>query len=170
MTGKNGWLSNEDFANRVRLGTLPSIDLIISDREGQILVGERLNRPARGYLFVVGGSVQKNEDFYGEALPRISQGETGIKLCRKDVQPMGLYRHIYDDNFSGTEFGTDYFACGLKVIMPLSSAFVRETGERKQHGGFMWLDVPSLMNHNRVHENTKAYFEKDPKNLIFNAS
>ena len=55
---------------------LVSIDLILKDRQGQVLLGKRANRPARGYWFVPGGRIRKNEKI-ADAISRISRSELG---------------------------------------------------------------------------------------------
>jgi hypothetical protein len=54
MTGP---LSDEDFAHIVGLVPLVSIDLIIRDANGNVLVALRTNEPAKGVYFVPGGRI-----------------------------------------------------------------------------------------------------------------
>lgn len=160
-------LSEQEFKEKVRLAPLVSIDFIVKDPAGNVLLGMRNNRPAQGYLFVPGGSVRKGEDFYGGALPRIAWKEFGMRLRREDVHPIGLFRHSYADNFSGTEFGTDYFACGFRVIPFVERGCVEQREERPQHREWVWMGEAQLLQDPRVHPNTKAYFQKNPPNKLF---
>ena len=52
------FLSQQAFATVVESTPLISIDLIVENEQGEILLGKRTNRPARGYWFVPGGRVQ----------------------------------------------------------------------------------------------------------------
>jgi colanic acid biosynthesis protein WcaH len=54
-------LSPNEFAQRIRLGPLVSIDLIVRGPDERILTGLRLNEPAKGTYFVPGGVILKNE-------------------------------------------------------------------------------------------------------------
>src|SRR3954466_13792753 len=54
-------LSDAQFADVVRLAPLVSIDLVIRDPDGDVLVGLRTNAPAKGFWFVPGGRIRKNE-------------------------------------------------------------------------------------------------------------
>src|SRR5262245_15102798 len=67
-------LSRQDFLQVVRDAPLVSIDLIVRNLEGEVLLGLRNNRPAQGWWFVPGGIVRKNERFE-QAFRRISQAE-----------------------------------------------------------------------------------------------
>ncbi len=49
------FLRQEDFAAVVRTTPLISLDFIVENGQGEILLGQRLNRPAQGYWFVPGG-------------------------------------------------------------------------------------------------------------------
>ena len=58
---------------------LVSVDLIIRNPFQKVLLGKRTNRPAKGYWFVPGGRILKNETIY-QALKRISEVEVGLNL------------------------------------------------------------------------------------------
>ena len=55
------FLDKSTFTTVIDSSPLVSIDLVVLDREGNVLLGERLNRPAQGYWFVPGGRITKNE-------------------------------------------------------------------------------------------------------------
>lgn len=71
MTGK---LDQATFLNIVRDTPLVSIDLIIRNDQGAILLGQRCNKPAQGYWFVPGGRVLKNESL-AQAFQRLCHEE-----------------------------------------------------------------------------------------------
>jgi colanic acid biosynthesis protein WcaH len=57
---------------------LVSIDILLK-RGNKILLGRRLNSPAQGYFFSVGGRIKKDETI-NQALARIAKTELGIEL------------------------------------------------------------------------------------------
>jgi colanic acid biosynthesis protein WcaH len=69
-------LSRDDFLAVVTLTPLVSIDLVVVDEEGYILVGKRTNEPAYGTWFVPGGRVNKDETL-DAAFERIATDELG---------------------------------------------------------------------------------------------
>ena len=72
MTAK--YLSDSDINTVIRLAPLVSIDLIIRDAADRILLGLRNNEPAKGYFFVPGGIILKDETL-ADAFTRIMQKE-----------------------------------------------------------------------------------------------
>ncbi len=48
------------FKTVINSTPLISVDLVIKNNEGQILLGKRTNRPAKGFWFVPGGWVLKD--------------------------------------------------------------------------------------------------------------
>ena len=77
---------------------LVSVDLIIRNPSEMVLLGKRTNRPAKGYWFVPGGRIIKNETI-NQALKRISKVEVGLDLSAEAPSLLGAYDHIYEDNF-----------------------------------------------------------------------
>ncbi|HJV21843.1 MAG TPA: NUDIX domain-containing protein, partial [Holophagaceae bacterium] len=55
------WLEPDAFQALIAGGPLVSLDLIVRDPGGRVLVGRRRNRPAQGWWFVPGGRVGKGE-------------------------------------------------------------------------------------------------------------
>ncbi|WP_179878341.1 NUDIX domain-containing protein, partial [Vibrio cholerae] len=101
------YLEKEDFRGLVQHGVLFSIDLVVLDTQNQILVGERVNRPAQGYWFVPGGRVYKNETLI-KAFERICLDELGQIFSYQDAKSLGLYDHFYNDSVFGDDISTHY--------------------------------------------------------------
>ena len=100
------FLPEDQFLEVVAHAPLVSIDLVVSDAAGRILVGLRRNAPARGSWFVPGGIVRKNERL-DAAYFRIARNELGAELHRAEARFLGVYQHFYDENFGGRPgFGT----------------------------------------------------------------
>jgi len=73
------WIPKDEFAEVVRLTPLIAIDLIVQSPEGRVLVGRRINEPAKGLLFVPGSRISKNET-RAAAFKRVSREELGVEL------------------------------------------------------------------------------------------
>lgn len=147
------WLPPEEFQSLIRLGPLVSMDLIVRDGQGRVLVGRRVNRPAQGFWFVPGGRVGKGERL-DDAFLRLTETELGRAFPREGATFLGVYEHLYDDNWFGSEVGTHYvvLAYELRMAQPLP---LPET----QHDAFTWMTPEDLLAHPEVHPNTRAYFE-----------
>ncbi|HCE8951668.1 TPA: GDP-mannose mannosyl hydrolase [Raoultella ornithinolytica] len=149
-------LDNQLFLTIVRNTPLISIDLIIENDSQEILLGKRNNRPARGFWFVPGGRVQKNESL-DDAFLRLSQNEIGLSFKRRDAEFVGVYEHFYTDSFLSDESSTHYVVLAYKIIVLAQNlSFPTE-----QHSEYCWLSKNTLITDDLVHSNTKAYFIKD---------
>jgi colanic acid biosynthesis protein WcaH len=132
-----------------------SIDLIVRNEDGQVLLGKRTNRPAKGCWFVPGGRVRRNERIVN-AFERISGTELGIPLTLKNADFLGVHEHFYDDNFLGEEgIGTHYVVLAYACRIDSSVRFLPDD----QHSELAWWDVGELLRSPPVHVNTKAYFQ-----------
>lgn len=138
----------------IRLTPLVSIDLIVRDPQGRVLVGLRTNRPAQDCWFVPGGRICKDERL-ADAFQRVSRTELGVALEITRAHFRGVYEHLYSDNFAGVpDLGTHYIVLAYEIQLdaPLPEL------PADQHEAFRWFSVDELLSTPGVHENTKAYF------------
>ncbi len=146
-------LGSDEFAEVVRLSPLVSIDLIVHNSRGEILVGLRENEPAKGFWFVPGGRILKNERIH-EAFERLAVNELGVKLNYKDAKFVGLFEHLYANNFADREgFGTHYIVLAHSINIDEATLDLPDD----QHSDYKWLDPKSLCEDDGVHSYTKAY-------------
>jgi colanic acid biosynthesis protein WcaH len=147
-------LNRSDFHSVVRLAPLVSIDLIIRNARGEVLLGLRNNEPAKGLFFVPGGIIRKQERLH-EAFARILKRETNYDARLEDARLIGVYEHFYDANSFGDEnFGTHYVVLAHELKLADASALKSDA----QHSEMRWWDERDLLASDQVHENTKAYF------------
>jgi colanic acid biosynthesis protein WcaH len=50
------FLEKDLFSTVIKSTPLVSIDLVVKNNRGQTLLGQRLNKPAKGFWFVPGGA------------------------------------------------------------------------------------------------------------------
>jgi colanic acid biosynthesis protein WcaH len=149
------FLSSDDFAHVLHCAPLISIDLVVRDENGRVLLGQRLNRPARGFWFVPGGRIYKDERL-DDAFLRISQAELGRVTTREQANLLGIYEHFYDDNALDVPgVSTHYIVIGFQLHLDAASLAL----PGGQHGRFQWMDVDEIQNSPDVHPNTKQFFE-----------
>ncbi|RUM91451.1 MAG: GDP-mannose mannosyl hydrolase [Thiomicrospira sp.] len=145
-------LSLEDFSNLIENGPLISIDLVIEMDSG-FLLGKRTNRPAKGYWFVPGGRVYKNEPLTG-AIERIAYKEINEHLSIKELEFLGVFEHFYADSFISEELSTHYVVLAYKVRLasgPLSLPMI-------EHNEYRLFTRDEILEDDWVHEHTKQYF------------
>ena len=149
-------LDTELFKSVVANTPLISVDLIVRNPQGQILLGLRVNRPAQGYWFVPGGRVQKDEPL-AEAFARLTEAELGLSLPMTAGRFYGVWQHFYDDNFSDADFSTHYIVLGFRLQVDAEALTLPEA----QHNDYRWMSPKVLLAADNVHENSRAYFRVD---------
>jgi colanic acid biosynthesis protein WcaH len=150
------WLDDHEFLKVVRATPLVSIDLLIENGQKQVLLGKRLNQPAKGFWFVPGGRIRKNE-LVGEALTRLVREELGGVMKQSTL--VGVFDHIYPDNFAGEPgINTHY------VVIAFRGQLVQDATIKPdpQHSDLKWWPPKDLLASPHVHENTKRYFQAPP--------
>lgn len=149
-----GHLPADTFRTVVASTPLVAIDLLVRDREGRYLVGERRNPPARGSWFVPGGRIRKNERL-AEALRRLCEEELGSGTRLAEPVFRGAYEHFYDVNFAGEQGASTHY-----VVLAWEMALEHATAElpQAQHGAYRWLTPAALLADPDVHAYTRAYF------------
>ena len=149
-------LNHRDLIEVIRKTPLVSIDLIIENNRGEILLGLRKNAPAKDFWFVPGGRILKDESI-PDAFNRIAKDELAIILTCEKAKFLGVFEHWYPDNFTQKQkASTHYIVLANHIkITDAPSEFPED-----QHSQHKWFDKSSLLKDEKVHPNTKAYFEK----------
>lgn len=147
-------LDSTTFLKIVELTPLVSVDLILRNDRGGILLGFRRNQPAKDCWFVPGGKILKDERI-PDAIRRISHAELGFTLDPASGSFKGVYEHLYPDNFAGADgISTHYIVLAHEFRLKPE---VRICGD-EQHAELRWWQVADLLADPAVHQNTKAYF------------
>lgn len=150
-------LNHEQFITVVQYSPLVSIDLVVQNSLGQVLLGFRSNRPAQNCWFVPGGRVCKDERL-AQAFRRITRGELGVELEIDSARFLGVYEHLYPDNFLEREgISTHYIVLAHRLELDIDLAALPPD----QHRDFRWFSVPELLASDLVHANTQAYFRPE---------
>ena len=154
MTPIPAALGDDDFAFIVRNAPLVSVDLIIRDPEHRVLLGRRVNQPAKGYYFVPGGAIRKNETKQN-AFARVLKAETGLHASIDGAQFIGVFEHFYDTNrFDDPAYGTHYVVLAYELNLKERPSVKLDS----QHSDIRWLSSAEILSAPDVHPNAKAYF------------
>ena len=148
-------LDDKTFTTVLESTPLVSIDLLVEDSCGKFLLGERLNRPAKGFWFVPGGRILKNETLKS-AFQRLTFAELGKKFDINDAILQGPYDHIYEDSVFGDSPSTHYVAIAYRLKVEEIKDLPCE-----QHASYTWLSPSEIVERCDIHANTKAYFQVD---------
>lgn len=150
------FLSKQRFSQVIESTPLVSIDLVIEDESGQVLLGKRNNRPAQGFWFVPGGRILKNEKLE-DAFVRLTEEELGQAFELSQAILVGPYTHLYEDNVFGDGFTTHYIAIAYKLNVIRAKL---DLPMGMQHSHYRWFDKNELLTSDEVHLHTKWYFYK----------
>jgi colanic acid biosynthesis protein WcaH len=149
-------LNDTRFLEVVEATPLVAVDLIIKNADGEVLLGKRRNRPAKGFWFVPGGRIRKNERI-SEAIARVSGSELGIDVQREEATLLGVFEHLYADNFLGID-GVDTHYVVLAFQFDLEDCPPVKPDD--QHLEMRWWRMEELLQSPGVHQNTKDHFIK----------
>jgi colanic acid biosynthesis protein WcaH len=147
-------LSREKYYDIISQTTLTSVDLILYFK-GQILLGYRKNQPAKNYWFTPGNRTGKMETLQ-QGFERLVQTELGLDkkiIPFKKAKLVGVYDHIYNNNFKDDSFGTHYvMTCFLykldkKVIVT----------KDRQHADLKWFNIEDIEKNSEIHQYVKNY-------------
>lgn len=147
-------ISNDKFAMVVENTPLISIDFII-EKDGQYLLGKRVNKPANGYYFTVGGRILKNETIH-QAMKRISLKEIGLRITMEQLKFLGIFEHFYDDSFPSDSISTHYVV--LAYVLHLNQEVDLPMLE---HSEYCYFTKAELLEHSNVHPYVKNYFKEN---------
>lgn len=159
FSSSSSFLPQAEFEAALALLPLVSVDWVLTNPAGDLLVGQRLNAPARGTWFTPGGRIRKGEPL-AAALRRVAAEELGLADERAGAlaqrgEPMGAWDHFYPDAAFSPTVPTHYV--NLPYAARLSQAEVNALGlpVGEQHGHWQWLPLAQAAD--TVHEHVKPY-------------
>ena len=142
-------LEDQVFKTIVDFAPLISIDILIK-KDNKILLGKRINKPAQGYFFSIGGRINKNESI-DNAMARVALNELNIDL-KSTPEFIGVFEHFYNDSMY-KNVSTHYVNIAYEYEMEETPDLPTE-----QHSEYQWFTVDELLNSDQVHKYTKDYF------------
>jgi colanic acid biosynthesis protein WcaH len=148
----NSRLSDQTFKTVVNSTPLISIDLLVK-KDNKILLGKRINKPAQGYFFSIGGRVYKNESIQ-QATARIAKDELNISL-KLTPRFIGVFEHFYDDGIY-KDISTHYINLAYEV--DINNEILNLPND--QHNEYQWLSINELLSSKQVHKYVKDYFRR----------
>ena len=159
-------LNPEKYYDIIKHTPLTSIDIFFTNKN-KFLVGKRNNNPAKGYLFTPGCRTYKNETL-SEGIVRVANTEVGIIIDPNKCKLIGVYDHIYEDNFMDKEIGTHYVNSAYHYN--ISDEEISKIKTDDQHDIFILVDIDEAIDKNsELHKQIHKYVIntlKDYKKII----
>ena len=146
------YLEKETFKTVIKSTPLVSIDLVVKNSQGEYLLGYRTNQPAKGFWFVPGGRILKDESM-DDAFVRLCQNELGLNAVRDEANFLGPYEHFYQDYVFGNDVTTHYVVLGYEIIVDIELFNL----PNEQHNEYKWFSKDELLVRDDVHLHSKWY-------------
>ena len=151
-------LSEEIWRTCVDSMPIFGIDMIIFSRKCGVLMGRRINDPAKDKLFVPGGRVYKNEPII-DAFNRILLSETGLNFSFNKTISMGLYEHFYNVTSWATSECSTHYIIEARLIEVDHENIKLKINLNEQHSSFEWISLEDI-DSNSIHSYSKIYLNK----------
>jgi colanic acid biosynthesis protein WcaH len=151
------------YVDIIKDTTLVSADLLVINEE-RILLGRRLNEPAKDYLFNPGARIYKYET-EEEALIRVAKTEVGLDLIEENnnnkykykIDFLGNYNHTYNNNFKNNRFGTHYLTHAYIIHLSNNDLYDISINHDNQHEYLEWYDIKQALKNDEVHPFVKWF-------------
>lgn len=149
------FLDHNTFRTVVEVAPLVSIDMLVENAQGEVLLGKRVNRPAKGLWFVPGGRVRKGETL-DVAFRRLAHEELGLKVERREAYRLGVHEHFYDDSIFGAQTSTHYVVLVYYLMLDIPIIDLPQ----EQHNAYRWWSIDDVQHSDQVHLHTRAYADE----------
>ena len=145
-------LEDQEFLQLIKLAPLFSIDLVVVNNRRELLVGKRVNSPAKDWWFVPGGRVYKDETLKN-AFSRITTSELGMGYDITKCQPLGIYEHFYDVCMLCESTSTHYINTPYLILVNESEI----RAPKVQHHSYRWVSLDEVDQDPLIHKNSKLF-------------
>tara|TARA_B100000989_G_C19514254_1_gene460764 strand:- start:539 stop:1021 length:483 start_codon:yes stop_codon:yes gene_type:complete len=150
------FLDNQVWKTCVKNMPIFALDIVLFDKFKGILMGKRLNNPAKNMFFVPGGRIYKNET-REKAFSRISKNEIGIEYDFKNSKYFGIYEHFYKTTKWEDNLRTHYVVEARLII--LNTLTTNTFDLSNQHEEIKWVDL-NENNLDLIHKYSMEYIYK----------
>lgn len=150
-----GWIAPEVFSAACATLPLVSLDLVLVNAQRQMLLGRRVNAPARGWWFTPGGRIRKHEA-WRQALQRVAAQELGLDpSLLSGLRSMGVWDHFYEDSAFSDVVSTHYVNLPFALLLPQGLAL--DGLPKDQHSAWTWRDAAEAAECPEVHAYVRPY-------------
>lgn len=147
------FLEKDIFECIIKHTPLVSIDFLI-EKDNKYLLGKRINPPAKGYYFTIGGRIFKKESIK-EAKKIILQEELNFSKKIKD-KFIGIFEHFYKDSIFDENISTHYISLAYLLNIKNDDLFNLPLN---QHSEYIWLNKEEILKRNDIHQYVKHYLK-----------
>ncbi|CAG9463539.1 unnamed protein product [Pedinophyceae sp. YPF-701] len=110
-------LTADVYSKMVQMLPIVCVDCVLQRADGKFLLVERVQEPAKGFWWLPGGRLLKNESFFEGAVRKLKQ-ETGIECTPAKL--LAVYNAMYPRSAWDTEDYVGTHTVNAVVLMPVS--------------------------------------------------
>ena len=145
-------LKADKYYDIIKHTSLTSIDIYFV-KDNKFIIGKRNNNPAKGFLFTPGCRTYKNET-QTEGLVRVAKTELGIDINPDNCKMIGVYDHMYNNNFLNNLTSTHYV--DVAYVYNISDEEIKNINVDDQHEKLFMVVIDEALNknseiHNKIH-------------------
>ena len=155
-TTPKGWISQEEFTRAVNALPLVSVDLLVLNGKGKLLLGRRKNRPAKDFWFTPGARIRKGEPTH-EALARVWREELGQNSPVPGLCLIGAWDHFYADSAFSSDVSTHYVNLPHLYEIDGDGVSFIDALPSEQHEAWQWLSLEQAAIAEDVHKYVRVY-------------
>ena len=152
--------SHDEYYDIIKKTTLTSIDIYFI-KNNKVLVGKRNNNPAKNFLFTPGCRTFKCEKQM-EGLKRVAKKELGLSINPKKCKLIGIYDHIYQNNFRDDKTKTHYV--DVAYSYEINNDELNNITLDDQHDNYIMVDINKALENNLIHDYVKITLKDLLKN------
>lgn len=146
-------LSEKLFKTIVEHAPLFAMDFVVVNENHELLVGKRLNAPAKNWWFVPGGRVFKGETL-SQAFERLTKQELGVSFNIEQAARLGLYEHFYNDSVFGKNINTHYINSTYYLNIDCDKL---NLPYQVQHETYRWIPICQVESDQTIHKYSKVF-------------
>lgn len=152
-------LSHQEFYSVLKNTPLVAVDFLIFDFNGNILLGKRLNNPAKSFFFSFGNIIFKNEKIT-EAQERVLRNELKINQIEKYMSKIrfnGVFEQFYSNNFMDEQTSTHYVVLSYALTIDKHDIEIIPGNDMytNQHENLKWFNESNVYSSDEVHPHAK---------------
>lgn len=133
-----GFIPDSKYYICVKNLPIAAVDLVIFNKKrNKVLLFKRLNEPAKGKYYTLGGRINKNERILEAALRKLRE-EINLKIDPQKLAYIGITEEFFVNSIFN-KIKSHFIV--VNYALSLEDNFIRKFRLDPQHSSFKWFDI-----------------------------
>jgi colanic acid biosynthesis protein WcaH len=133
-----GFITNSEYYTCVKNLPIATVDVVIFNKEkNRTLLFRRLNEPAKGKYYILGGRINKNEKILDAALRKLKE-EINLKINSQGLAYIGITEEFFPNSIF-KKMKSNFIV--MNYVLTLKNNLIEKLQLDSQHSGFRWFDI-----------------------------